>query len=64
MPIEVKNGAGSTLRSMHSFLDAHPKSKFGLRFSTQNYHVFEKIHSYPLYAVAQAIKQELSDIFD
>lgn len=64
VPIEVKSGAGSTLRSMHSFLDAHPKSQYGLRFSTQNYSIFEKIHSYPLYAVAQALKQELPNIFD
>lgn len=64
VPIEVKSGAGSTLRSMHSFLDAHPKSRYGLRFSTHNYNIFEKIHSYPLYAVAQAIKQELPNIFD
>lgn len=64
VPIEVKSGAGSTLRSMHSFLDAHPKSQYGLRFSTQNYSIFEKIHSYPLYAVAQALKQDLPNIFD
>lgn len=55
IPIEVKSGAGSTLKSMHMFLDSHPKSPYGIRFSTQQYSVHQKIHSYPLYAIAQAI---------
>jgi len=52
IPIEVKSGAGSTLKSMHVFLENHAKSPYGVRFSTQNYSLYEKIHSYPLYAVA------------
>lgn len=64
VPIEVKGGPGSTLRSMHGFLESHPKSPYGLRFSTQNYSVFEKIHSYPLYAVAQALQADIPNIFD
>jgi predicted AAA+ superfamily ATPase len=55
IPIEVKSGAGSTLLSMHTFLNSHPKSPHGIRFSTQNYSVYEKIHSYPLYAIVKAI---------
>ncbi|HSW73996.1 MAG TPA: DUF4143 domain-containing protein, partial [Candidatus Limnocylindria bacterium] len=55
IPIEVKSGAGSTLKSMHMFLESHTGSPYGLRFSTQNYSGYEKIHSYPLYAVAQAL---------
>lgn len=55
IPIEVKSGAGSTLKSMHLFLESHPQSPFGIRFSTQNYSKHEKIISYPLYAVASAL---------
>lgn len=53
IPIEVKSGQGTTLKSMHIFLDTHPKSMTGFRFSTQNYSTYEKIHSFPLYAIAQ-----------
>lgn len=59
IPIEVKSGAGSTLKSMHSFLEKHPHSPYGIRFSTQNYSVYEKIRSYPLYAISAAIKSGL-----
>ena len=55
IPIEVKSGAGSTLKSMHMFLESHPKSEYGIRFSTQNYSQFQKIYSYPLYAIYKAI---------
>ena len=53
IPIEVKGGHGTTLRSMHSFLNTHPQSPYGIRFSMQNYSVHEKIISYPLYAIAK-----------
>ena len=35
IPIEVKSGPGTTLKSMYSFLEKHPKTPYGLRFSTQ-----------------------------
>jgi len=35
------------------FLETHVLSSYGIRFSAQNYSVHEKIHSYPLCAVAQ-----------
>ena len=57
IPVEVKGGKGSTLRSMHAFLQAKEAANIGLRFSTQNYSIYEKIHSYPLYAVAGALNQ-------
>lgn len=62
VPIEVKSGPGSTLKSMHLFLEKHPTSPFGMRFSTQNYSVYENIHSYPLYAVSTAIKSEATKL--
>lgn len=49
--IEVKAGKGTTLKSLHMFLNQHSASPHSIRFSTQNYSVYEKIISYPLYAV-------------
>ena len=56
VPVEVKSGTGNTLKSMHQFLEKHPDSKFGIKFSTQNYNKFENVLSYPLYAILTAIK--------
>ncbi|MFM8454411.1 MAG: ATP-binding protein [Gammaproteobacteria bacterium] len=58
VPVEVKAGKGSHLKSMRLFLESHPNSSFGIRFSTNNYSIHEKIHSYPLYAIAAALKRE------
>ena len=55
IPIEVKGGSGKTLKSMHLFLESHKQSPYGIRFSTNNYSLFEKLHSYPLYAIAKVI---------
>ena len=51
VPIEVKAGASKHIKSMHMFLDSHPRSEYGMRFSADNYSMYQKIHSYPLYAV-------------
>lgn len=56
MPIEVKSGAASTLKSMHLFFNSHPHSPYGIRFSTLNYSRFEQIYSYPLYAIAHVMQ--------
>ena len=53
IPIEVKSGEGRTLKSMQMFLESHQKSPYGIRFSTQNYSEYNKVRSYPLYAVFQ-----------
>lgn len=52
IPIEVKSGTTGQLKSLHEFLATHPHSPYGIRFSTQPYSEYQKIHSYPLYAVA------------
>jgi uncharacterized protein len=52
IPIEVKSGHGNTLRSLHLFLDTHPKSTSAIRFSSLNYSVMNKLDSRPLYAAA------------
>ena len=53
IPIEVKSGEGRTLKSIQMFLESHQKSPYGIRFSIQNYSEYNKIRSYPLYAVFQ-----------
>lgn len=55
IPVEVKSGPGSTLRSMHLFLESHPQTPYGIRFSTQQYSHYQNIISYPLYAVVKLI---------
>lgn len=52
-PIEVKAGASKRIKSMQIFFDSHPNSTYGLRFSTDNYSTYQKINSYPLYAVSK-----------
>lgn len=52
IPVEVKAGKSGTLKSLHIFLQEHPHSPYGLRYSMSNYSISEKLHSYPLYAVA------------
>ena len=52
LPIEVKSGHGSTLRSMHQFLTEHKTCKKGIRFWSENYLMSDQIDSRPLYAVA------------
>ena len=53
IPVEVKSGEGRTLKSIQMFLESHQKSPYGIRFSVQNYSAYNKIRSYPLYAVFQ-----------
>lgn len=64
IPVEVKSGKGKTLRSIQSFLESHQNSPYGIRFSTNNYSVHEKIHSYPLYAIAKVIADSDQEIKD
>ena len=58
IPIEAKCGDGRTLKSMHRFLESHLNSPYGIRFSAQNYSIFQKIDSRPLYATASLAHEE------
>ena len=60
VPVEVKSGSGRTLKSLQLFLESHQASPYGIKFSTQEYSFYEKIYSYPLYAIAQAVGHEES----
>lgn len=62
IPIEVKAGLGRTLKSLHYFLEKHPKSTYGIRFSAQNYSIHKGVHSYPLYAIAHVMSKKNDDI--
>ncbi len=53
VPVEVKAGQGRTLKSLQNFLQTHRQSSYGVRFSAQNYSVYNGIYSYPLYAIAK-----------
>ena len=53
IPIEVKAGGSKRIKSMQIFLDSHPASAYGIRFSSDNYGVYKKVNNYPLYAVAK-----------
>ena len=57
IPIEVKAGKGTSMKSMSLFLQSHSHSPYGMRFSTHNYSVHQRIHSYPLYAIAAAVAE-------
>jgi uncharacterized protein len=58
IPIEVKSGSGSTLKSMQLFLTTHQNTPYGLRFSTQNFSEYNKVCSYPLYAIGTVLIKE------
>jgi len=62
IPVEVKSGKGTSMKSMHMFLESHKNSPYGIRFSTNNYSCHEKIYSYPLYAIAQVLANQDNDL--
>lgn len=55
VPIEVKAGSIKQMKSMFMFLESHKDSPYGIRFSTDYYCKHQKIHSYPLYAIAKPL---------
>jgi len=72
VPIEVKSGKGSTLKSLHYFLETHKESPYGIKFSTQDYSILHErsvlsdtehtIYSYPLYAIAKVMSEHNPDM--
>ncbi len=46
------------MKSLHLFLQEHEQSSpYGICFSTYNYSLYEKLHSYRLYAIAGLMAQ-------
>jgi hypothetical protein len=67
VPIEVKAGTSKRIKSMHIFLDSHPASSYGIRFSMHNYAQEQRLHTYPLYACIKPFldsNQELQGALD
>lgn len=58
VPIEVKAGHNKRIISMHIFLDSHLESPYGIRFWAGKQETEERIHSYPLYAVARPLLEQ------
>jgi hypothetical protein len=54
IPIEVKSGTKGSMQSLCLFLK-EKKRPFGIRFSLENYSVYEQIRVYPLYAVPEFV---------
>lgn len=50
IPIEVKSGSRGRMQSLYSFID-EKKSAFGLRISSENFNVLDKVKILPVYAV-------------
>jgi hypothetical protein len=62
IPVEVKAGLGRTIKSLRYFLEKHPKSTYGIRFSAQNYSLHEHVFSYPLYAIAHVFSERNEEV--
>lgn len=60
IPIEVKSGSGGQLKSLHLFLQSHPQTKQGVRFSPQPFSTHENIVSLPLYAVPRFLEKNIT----
>ena len=48
-PMEVKSGKSGTLKSLRLFLEEHPDTPFGIRFSMNELSWYDRILSIPLY---------------
>jgi len=55
IPIEVKSGIRGKMHSLRLFIAEH-NTKKGIRISQENFHNFDNIHVYPLYAVKNIFK--------
>lgn len=56
VPIEVKSGKKGSMQSLFLFL-AEKKSPAGIRFSLENYSVYQNIEVFPLYAVSELFQR-------
>jgi predicted AAA+ superfamily ATPase len=51
IPVEIKSGRQGSMQSLHLFLQ-EKKAPYGVRFSLENFSVYDKIKVSPLYAVS------------
>jgi predicted AAA+ superfamily ATPase len=60
IPIEVKSGKQGSMQSLFLFLK-EKKSDYGIRFSLENFSVYDNIMVYPLYAVSDFVHHSGSE---
>ncbi|MFZ5569571.1 MAG: ATP-binding protein [Thermodesulfobacteriota bacterium] len=53
VPVEVKSGAGGSLKSMRLFLEKYPKTPLGIRYSLHELSYHDRILSIPLTMIGQ-----------
>jgi hypothetical protein len=53
IPVEVKASGKGSMQSLHSFLNTHENSEYGIRISLENFGAYENIRVYPVYAVGK-----------
>lgn len=58
IPIEAKSGAAGKLKSLKIFLEDHPNSTHGIRFSSMNFETANAIQNFPLYAIARIAEMQ------
>lgn len=65
VPIEVKSGKGTSLKSLRYFLENKNKknnrSSYGIRFSLHNFSIYNSIHSYPLYSIGKVLSPQFKN---
>jgi predicted AAA+ superfamily ATPase len=64
IPVEVKAGTSQIMKSMQLFLEGHPNSPYGIRFSSHNYCQMQTFCSYPLYAVVKPFMDVSENLHD
>ena len=57
LPIEVKSGTQGKMQSLFRFLD-EKQQPYGIRLSMENFSTYDNIQVYPLYAVAEMVKEK------
>ena len=58
IPIEVKSGKKGSMQSLFLFLQ-EKRAPFGVRFSLENYAIYEKVRVAPLYSVSEFMTQNM-----
>jgi predicted AAA+ superfamily ATPase len=59
VPIEVKAGKTSRLKSLQIYLDTHENAKYGIRISERPYERYNNILQIPLYGIENWLKSEI-----
>lgn len=57
VPIEIKSGSQGGMKSMHFFLNSHPNSTYGVKFSERSYSINNNIREFPLYGIEAFVKE-------